>query len=140
MYHAHVCIIVLFFINKMAGIYRTSGYVPDYDSWISWIHWTVWTDGVKRLSRFIKNLHCNVMNKLYINIFQRFRNIFHIKFYHPVIGSLIMLFLIWLLVIIVLAGPVRPASWQTTCSEEKVCWYVKKLFKNRQQFYIGDGY
>ena len=34
-------------------------------------------DWVECFSRFIKNVHCNVMNKLYNHIFQRVRNTFH---------------------------------------------------------------
>ena len=34
-------------------------------------------DGVKCFWGFIKNVHCNVMNKLYIHIFQPVRNIFN---------------------------------------------------------------
>ena len=34
-------------------------------------------DWVECFCQFIKNVHCNVMNKLYNHIFQRVRNTFH---------------------------------------------------------------
>ena len=37
--------------------------------------------------RLIKNFHCNAVNKLYINIFQWFRNVFTFNTHHPLYVS-----------------------------------------------------
>ena len=56
--------------------------------------------------------------------------------------ALFMFVFIWLsplLLTVALAGPVRPAD-KDHLTEKKVSWYLRKLFKYRQPFFIGDDY
>ena len=125
----HALHIVLFFIYK-AGIHRITCYrrpIPIHE-----FHLTEWTKWVKRFYRFIKNLHWNAINKLYIHIFQWIRNIFHFEYPSPFmyIVALFMFFLIWrspFLLTIALPSLVSPAN-KRHLAEKKLSWYFNKSF------------
>ena len=129
---------IVFFIDKK------SLNSPNY-----WIRTRLWFTNFTKQSeltecfcRFIQNLHCNIMNKLCIHIFQWFINIFHMKYKSPMYNMVVlfMFILIWLcplLLTVAIACPVRPAN-RHHLVEQKCKLIFKKLLKNLTTILYGS--